>query len=129
MPQPLYSPLPNACPVRGKPVAWMEELPPDLIGLVVAPVSFAIEQEFEIVADRSLGLDAEGQACFCAFRYVQTALRSDDDEIFYEAPVYAETVTAWRLPDNRWLASHKVIDHFGVGAVIPRLSLSRSMPR
>lgn len=127
--QPLYSPPPNACPARGKAVAWMEELPSDLMGLVVAPVSFAVEQEFEIVADRSLGLDAEGQACFCAFRYVQTALRSDDDEIFYEAPVYAETLTAWRLPDNRWLASHKVIDHFGAGAVIPRLSLSRSMPR
>lgn len=129
MPQPLYSLLTNACPVRGQAVAWMEELPSDLIGLVVAPVSFAVEQEYEIVADRSLGLDAEGQACFCAFRYVQTALRSDDDEIFYEAPVYAETLTAWRLPDNRWLASHKVIDHFGAGAVIPRLSLSRSMPR
>ena len=129
MSQPLYSPLPNACPARGQAVAWMEELPSDLVGLVVAPVSFAVEQEYEIVADRSLGLDAEGQACFCAFRYVQTALRSDDDEIFYEAPVYAETVTAWRLPDNRWLASHKVIHRFGAGAVIPRLSLSRGMPR
>ncbi len=129
MSQLLYSPLPNACPARGQAVAWMEELPSDLVGLVVAPVSFAVEQEFEIVADRSLGLDAEGQACFCAFRYVQTALRSDDDEIFYEAPVYAETVTAWRLPDSRWLASHKVIHRFGAGAVIPRLSLSRGMPR
>lgn len=129
MPQPLYSPPPNACPARGQTVAWMEELPSDLVELVVAPVSFAVEQDHEIVADRSLGLDAEGQACFCAFRYVQTALRSDDDEIFYEAPVYAETVTAWRLPDNRWLASHKVIDRFGTGAVIPRLSLSRGMPR
>jgi len=129
MPQPLYSPLPNACPARRQAVAWMEELPSDLVGLVVAPVSFAVEQEFEIVADRSLGLDAEGQACFCAFRYVQTALRSDDDEIFFEAPVYAESVTAWRLPDNRWLASHKVIDRFGGGSVIPRLSLSRGMPR
>ncbi len=129
MPQPLYSPLPNTCPARAEAVAWMEELPSDLVGLVVAPVSFAIEQEYEIVADRSLGLDAEGRACFCAFRYVQTALRSDDDEIFYEAPVYAETVTAWRLPDDRWLASHKVIDRFGADAVIPRLALSRGMPR
>lgn len=129
MPQPLYSPLPNACPASGQAVAWMEELPSDLVGLVVAPVSFAVEQEYEIVADRSLGLDAEGQACFCAFRYVQTALRSDDDEIFYEAPVYAETVTAWRLPDSRWLASHKVIERFEAGAVIPRLSLRRGMPR
>ena len=129
MSQPLYNPLPNDCPARGQAVAWMEELPSDLVGLVVAPVSFAVEREYEIVADRSLGLDAEGQACFCAFRYVQTALRSDDDEIFYEAPVYAETVTAWRLPDNRWLASHKVIHRFGAGAVIPRLSLSRGMPR
>ena len=129
MSQPLYSPLSSACPAHGQGVAWMEELPSDLIGLVEAPVSFAVEREHEIVADRSLGLDAEGQACFCAFRYVQTALRSDDDEIFYEAPVYAETVTAWRLPDKRWLSSHKVIERFGAGSVTPRLSLSRGMPR
>ena len=130
MSKPLYRSLPNACQAGGRlPVAWMDELPSDLIDVVVPPVRFDIQQEFNIVADRSLGLDAQGRVCFCAFRYVRTALRSDDGEILYDAPVYAETVTAWRLPDDRWLASHKVINHVGSGAVVPRLSLSLGMPR
>lgn len=130
MSQPLYSLLVNACPERRKaPVAWMDELPSDLVGLVVPPVSFSIQRDGEIVADRSLGLDANGQACFCAFRHVQTALRSDDDETFYEAPVHVETVTAWRLPDHRWLTSHQVIGDVEYAAPVPRLSLSTGMPR
>lgn len=127
--QTLYSPVANACPERGKaPVAWMDELPADLAGLVEPPVSFAIQRDGMIVADRSLGLDANGEACFCAFRHVQTALRSEDDEIYYEAPVHVETVTAWRLPDHRWLTSHRVIGD-PEQATEPELSLSRGMPR
>ena len=131
MSQPLYSEVPNdECPVRGRtPVAWMDGLPPDLIGMVVEPVRFDIASDFELAADRSLGLDAEGQACFCAFRYVRTALRSDDDEIYYQAPVYAETVTAWRLKDSRWLASHTTIGNFDAGAARTWLSISQDMPR
>jgi len=108
----------------------MDELPTDLAGLVELPVRFHIARDVEIVADRSLGLDAQGQACFCAFRYVKTALRSEDGEFFYEAPVYVETVTAWRLPDRRWLASHKVMGGAeDAVAVVPHLSLCEGMPR
>jgi hypothetical protein len=114
---------------RPRRVAWTEELPPDLIGVVVPPVRFDIAQDHHIVADRSLGLDAQGQACFCAFRYVETALRSEDDEFFYEAPVRIETVTAWRLPDRRWITSHKVVQAGCSSVVVPQLSLSEGMPR
>ncbi|MBA4263370.1 MAG: hypothetical protein C0443_15495 [Comamonadaceae bacterium] len=128
--QTLYRTEHSACHgQRPRRVAWTEELPPDLIGVVVPPVRFDIEQDHHIVADRSLGLDAQGQACFCAFRYVQTALRSEDDEFFYETPVYIETVTAWRLPDRRWITSHKVVRGAGGGAVVPQISLCEGMPR
>ena len=56
MSQPLYSLLVNACPERRKaPVAWMEELPSDLVGLVVPPVSFSIQRDGEIVLVGLLG--------------------------------------------------------------------------
>ena len=126
----LYSQPYNDCPVtRQRTVAWADELPADLFGLVEPPVRFQIHRDMEIVADRSLGLDAQGQACFCAFRYVKTALRSEDDEFFYEAPVYVETVTAWRLPDRRWLTSHKVMAAAEGAAAVPHLSLCEGMPR
>lgn len=128
--QTLYRPEHNACHgQRWRPVAWADELPPDLLGVVEPPVRFDIEQDRHIVADRSLGRDAQGQVCFCAFRYVQTALRSEDDEFFYEAPVYIETVTAWRLPDRRWIASHQVMRGAGDRSAVPQLSLCEGMPR
>lgn len=114
---------------RPRSVAWAAELPPDLIGVVVPPVRFDVHRDREIVADRSLGLDAQGQVCFCSFRHVQTALRSDDDEFFYEAPVAVETLTAWRLPDRRWLTSHKVVEAACASPVVPQLSLRRELPR
>ncbi len=39
-----------------------------------------------MAADRICGRDAVNEPCFCAFRYVLTQLRSDDDEVYYEAP-------------------------------------------
>lgn len=126
----LCSSVENTCPGRGRAlVAWMDELPSDLVGLVVPPVRFSIQRDTEIVADRSLGIDADGLTCFCAFRHVQTALRSEDDEIFYEAPIHVETVTAWRLPDHRWLTSHKVIGETEPMCGEPRLSVCTGMPR
>jgi hypothetical protein len=97
--------------------------------VVVAPVRFDVLQDYEIAADRTKGYDSAHRPCFCAFRYVLTQLRSDDDEVFYEAPVYSETLTSWRLPDDRWLVCHTTTGNADRGEVQTRLSLRDSMPR
>ena len=117
-------------PVRAAaPIVWWQGLPSPVRALVVAPTHFEVRQEYEIAADRTQGYGEDHQPCFCAFRYVLTQLRSDDDEVFYETPVYAETVTSWRLLDDRWLVSHTTIGNLDRGEFQTRLSLSDSMPR
>ena len=130
MSEPLYSAQHNDCPQRGQlPIAWAEGLPPDWADQVVAPQRFDLAAEYEAMADRCLGLDAEGRPCYCAYRYVRTALRSDDDEIYFEAPVYAETLLGWRLADGRWLARRQTIASFDSGWVRTQLYFSEGMPR
>jgi len=122
--------LTDDCPIRGRwPVAWSEDLPADYAAQVVAPVRFDITPEHEVAADRCLGTDALGQLSFCAFRYVETAMRSDDDVSYYAAPVYAETVTAWRLVDGRWLVRRSTIGNFDAGLARTRFVLQPDMPR
>ena len=117
-------------PVRaGQPIAWWQGLPPPVRPLVVAPVSFEVLHDHEVAADRTRGYDAEHQPCFCAFRYVLTQFRSDDDEVFYEAPVYTETLASWRLPDDRWLICRTTTGNLDRGEFQTRLSLSDTMPR
>ena len=65
--------------------------------LVVAPIHFEVFDEYEMSAERICGRDLANQPCYCEFHYVQTQLRSDDDEVIYEVPVYAESLTSWRL--------------------------------
>lgn len=110
-------------------IQWWQELPSPIRALVVAPISFDLVQEYEIPADRTQGYDPHHAPCYCAFRYVLTQLRSDDDEVFYEAPVYAETLTSWRLPDARWLVCRTTIDHLDHGECQTSFSLSDTMPR
>lgn len=110
-------------------IQWWQGLPLPIRGLVIAPISFDVLQEYEMAADRTRGYDDDHNPCFCAFRYVVTQLRSDDDEVFYEAPVYAETVTSWRLLDARWLVCHTTIGNLDRGEFQTRLSLSDTMPR
>ena len=120
----------ESCPVRqGPKIGWQDDLPSLLKDLVVAPIRFEVFQEFEMLADHTCGLDSARKVCFSAFRHVLTALRSDDDEVFYEMPVFAQTLTSWRLLDERWLvcqACHDLQDH---SVVQNRLSVSNSMPR
>ncbi len=118
------------CPVRRRQgVGWSQDLPPALRELVVAPVSFDVFREYEMAADRTRGHDAANEPCYCAFRHVLTQWRSDDDEVFYEAPVHAETLTAWRLLDARWLICRSTVDDFDLGAGQTDFSLSDAMPR
>lgn len=93
--------------------------------------SNAFDRDFQrpLAADRTCGYDAHQQPCFCAFRYVYTQFRSDDDEVFYEAPVCTETLTSWRLPDNRWLVRYTRSGELDRGEFHTRLSLSDTMPR
>lgn len=131
---PLYTQASGArkgsCPVRPRqPIAWCQGLPAPIRALVVAPVRFDVLQEYEIPADRTQGYDDNHEPCFCAFRYVVTRLRSDDDEVFYEAPVYTETLTSWRLPDARWLVCRTTMGDQDRGEFRTDFSLSDTMPR
>lgn len=58
-----------------------------------------------------------------------TALKSDDDEVFYEMPDYAETQTAWRLRDARWLVYRELVANVEEGKVCRFFSISDAMPR
>lgn len=118
------------CPIRGLPaIAWQQDLPSSLMALVVAPIRFKVAQEYEMAADRTKGYDQQNHPCYCAFRYVRTQLRSDDDEVFYEAPVYAEMLTSWKLEDERWLIFREVVGDFDRGLIHSHFALSETMPR
>ena len=134
MSEALYTKIANAsqgdCPLRQERESrWMTDLPLDLKDLVVAPVSVDLFNEYEMQADGAQGRDTVNAPCFYEFRYVLTQLRSDDDEVFYEAPVYAETLTSWRMIDERWLVCRTTLDRLNHRGPQTRLSVSDRMPR
>ncbi|ADC61816.1 hypothetical protein [Allochromatium vinosum] len=95
-------------PVRSHPAdrcrpCWSTRLPLEWHDRVVPPSAFRVFREFEVQARRVLGYDASGQLCYSAHDYQLFDPRSDDDEDFYPALTYGESVTAWRLTDGRWL--------------------------
>lgn len=110
-------------------VHWTDELPAALLALVVAPTRFDVQSDYEMLARHTRGSDAANAPCYSAFRYVLTQLRCDDDEVFYEAPVYAESLTAWRLVDTRWLVCRTVVGHFDCAQAQTSYSISDAMPR
>ncbi|MBK1685298.1 hypothetical protein [Rhodoferax fermentans] len=118
------------CPFASQPqVAWSDELPTALQALVVVPLRFQVFEDYELRAGRVTGCDQHQQPCYCASHFVLTDLRSDDDDVFYEAPVYTESQTAWRLLDGRWLVCHTTVDRIKPGGVHTRYVLSPTMPR
>lgn len=109
--QSLYINAPNElttdCLLRQLQVArWLADLPVELKDWVVAQISLHVFREYEMQAEHTHGKDAANAPCFSEYRYVLTQLLSDDDEMFYEAPVFAESLTSWRLMDDRWLVRH-----------------------
>jgi hypothetical protein len=108
---------------------WLQELPAPLTRLVVAPVSFEVAQDYELQADSTHGRDAAHRPCFSEFRFVLTQLRSDDDEVFYEQPVYAESRTSWRLIDERWLTCRTTVARFDDAVIESSFAVSDVMPR
>ena len=113
----------------GPGISWRDDLPLDLTHLVVAPVKFDVARDYEMWADHTQVCDARNQPCYCEFRFVLTQLRSDDDEVFYEAPVYAESVRSWRLVDERWLVCKDTVENFEPSVTQTHLYLSYTMPR
>jgi hypothetical protein len=108
---------------------WWRDLPAKWSGLVVVLTRFDVAREYEIFADRTCGYDEDDAPCYCAYRYLQTALRADDDDIFYEELLYAESLTAWRLRDERWLIFRKIAGNDDCNSTHSLYSFSDSMPR
>lgn len=95
-------------------VAWRRDLPKQWHRQVVAPLLIERFRDYEMAAERSIGRDEDDQPCYCAARFLVTDLRSDDDEEYYQVAAYAESLTAWRLRDGRWLI-HRLISREGEG--------------
>lgn len=130
MPTTLYTKLANEnCPIRqAQTQRWLIDLPQDLQPVVVPPVHIEVFQDYEIQAESAHGRDAANAACFYEFSFVLTQLRSDDDEVFYEAPIYAETLTTWRLVDERWLVCRTILDRTHRSGSRTSLSISDCRP-
>jgi hypothetical protein len=131
---PLYTTTPNGgypdCPLRhALDDQWSQDLPPALKNLVITPVSFDVSRDYEMQAEHTHGRDVANQPCFSEFRFVLTQLCSDDDEVFYEVPVYAESLTSWRLHDQRWLVCRTQVSGVDQARGQTSLSLSDTMPR
>lgn len=119
------------CPAHAEeqPHRWRAELPADWQTQVVPPLRFEVQQDGGVLADRVDGRDAQGAFCYFAYRYVRTQLRTDDDESFYEAPVYIETLTAWRLLDGQWLHLRQTVSDCDRGVAQRALFVSGQRPR
>ncbi|MBK1680847.1 hypothetical protein [Rhodocyclus tenuis] len=108
-------------------VRWRQELPASWSDLAIEPVRFDVFREYEMSAERTIGHDEHDEPCFCACRYILTQLVADEDDLFFEMPVYAETLAAWRLRDRRWLVLRNVVAY--AEKARRSLSFSGSMPR
>lgn len=97
---------PAAAPALDWP--WREGLPVQWQDAVVVPLGFRRHRDYKAAARRVLGLDENGEPCYCHHQYRVNALRSDDDEDFYEETLYLESGTSWRLRDGRWLNYRRV---------------------
>jgi hypothetical protein len=118
------------CPFSPKPkVAWSDDLPAPLKNLVVTPVHFQVHEDYEMRAGRVTGRDLANRPCYCESHFVLTDLRSDDDDFFYEASVYTESLATWRLIDERWLVCRTTVNRLKADGVDIRFSISPTMPR
>jgi hypothetical protein len=113
----------------GPSVAWSDDLPAPLKNLVVTPVYFQVHEDYEIRAGRTTGCDLTYQLCYCASHFVLTELRTDDDDVFYETPVYTESRTCWRLIDGRWLVCRVTMDRLKPGGKNTQFEITQTMPR
>lgn len=122
----------KASPARRAPERtpdWAGALPAEWRAAAIAPLQFAMHQEYEMPASRTLGYDADGAACYYRHTFLLDTVRSDDDEEFYQAFVYGEEIEAWRLRDERWLVWRRVRREEDCSEARGFYSFSESMPR
>jgi hypothetical protein len=109
--------------------SWHRELCPIWIDLVVPPRSFRVFSDHEVAARRVVGHDGNDIPCFQAYDYRRLDIRSDDDEEYYLAVAYSESLSAWRLRDGRWLVYRRVEPLGEEDAATCALSIDERMPR
>lgn len=110
-----------------EPGEWREGLPAEWLHAVVPPLALETYRDYELAAQRTVGRDEDDAPCYCAWCFVMTETRSDDDEDYYQLVAYAEALSAWRLRDGRWLI-RRTVSRDGDGGR-PFYSLADSMPR
>lgn len=107
---------------------WLTHLPPEWRQVVVAPLDFELHREYEADAARAIGRDEDGVPCFTAHHFVFEEARSDDDDDFYHVVAYAESLSAWRLRDGRWLIYRVIVYEGEVERGRSFYSFSDAMP-
>ncbi len=107
--------------------SWRQDLPGEWQDVVVVPLALETYRDYEMAAERIVGRDEDDEPCYCACRFIVTDTRSDDDEEFYQVAAYAESLSAWRLRDGRWLI-HRLITRDGERGT-SFYSFGDSMPR
>jgi hypothetical protein len=95
-----------------KALSWQQNLPSEWQDAVIAPLEIRTYRDYEMAAERIVGRDEDDAPCYCASRFIVTETRSDDDEEFYQVAAYAESLSAWRMRDGRWLI-HRLITRDG----------------
>jgi hypothetical protein len=108
---------------------WQSGLPTAWRTQVVRPVFFSTQREYEIDAIRIVGHETEDQPCYCHYHAVITALRCDEDDVWFVTPVYGEELTGWRLIDDRWLIRRQIFHGEDCQASQSFFSFSGEMPR
>ena len=111
---------------------WKEFLPQEYSSLVIKPIAFERNTEPSVNADKVVGFDVLGKACFYYHTYTLTEEGFDIDEFPILIDVYYERVVAWRIPDGKWATVKSYSDKMDSckqHLVTLPVELTDSMPR
>ncbi|MDR2164623.1 MAG: hypothetical protein LBO79_03135 [Zoogloeaceae bacterium] len=108
---------------------WRARLPAAWRALADPPLELRRYRDEELAAERMVGYDADGNACYTAHRFCIVEPRSDDDETFYAVVTYGEELAAWRLIDERWLIWRRIRTEESPEDARGFYSLSEEIPR
>lgn len=82
---------------------WHQGWTGGLGAILVKPRRFERHVDHDVPAIRVRGFDAGGHPCYVRQHYVIHEERFDEDDLPLRVETFSEQVTAWRLPDGRWL--------------------------